>query len=354
MKPGCYINGTGCVSAQKTFDSGFLSEVAVLDNQNVIHAQEPSYKEMIPPAMSRRMAKGVKMGIFASTTALKEANLDVPEAIITGTGMGCMEDSEKFLKAILNNKEEFLTPTSFIQSTHNTVAGQIALGLKCTGYNFTYVNGSVSFESALMDAKLQIEADEVKSVLVGGIDETAQHTTDLLKLIGIVKKEEDQPYDVLDSSSEGIVLSEGATFFVLENEQKENSYAQFEAVSMMNVLPVDEVEDFIGGFLASNGIAPEAIDAVILGNNGDTAFDGYYKPVASLFSNTPQVYYKHLSGEYNTASAFGFWIGANILRNQEIPAVVKMNSEKRKAYNYVLLYNQFQGKDHSLILLKKC
>lgn len=354
MSKGCYINGTGCISAQPLTESGFLAEAVITNDQNVMYAKEPSYKEMIPPAMIRRMAKGVKMGIFASTTALKEANLDVPEAIITGTGMGCMEDSEKFLKAILNNKEEFLTPTSFIQSTHNTVAGQIALGLKCTGYNFTYVNGSVSFESALMDAQLQIETGEANSVLVGGMDETAQHTIDLLKLVDIVKKEADQPYEILNSSSEGIVLSEGAAFFVLENEQKENTYARFEAVAMMNVLNVDEVEGFINDFLVSNGIEAKAIDAVVLGNNGDKTYDHYYQPAMSMFSETPQVYYKHLSGEHNTASAYGFWVAANILKNQEIPVVVKMNAVEGKAYNYVLLYNQYLGKDHSLTLLKKC
>ena len=117
----------GIVSAQKTFDSEFLSEVSVNETENVLYAQQPSYKEMIPPAMIRRMAKGVKMGIYASTKALEEAGIEQPGAIITGTGMGCVEDSEKFLKAILDNDEQFLTPTSFIQSTHNTVGAQIAL-----------------------------------------------------------------------------------------------------------------------------------------------------------------------------------------------------------------------------------
>ena len=58
--------------------------------------------------------------------------------------------------------KNILTPTSFIQSTHNTVGGQIALELQCKGYNFTYVHGSNSFESALLDAKLQLELNEAK------------------------------------------------------------------------------------------------------------------------------------------------------------------------------------------------
>ena len=42
---------------------------------------EPSYKEYIAPNASRRMAKGVKMGIATATEALKEAHITTPDAI---------------------------------------------------------------------------------------------------------------------------------------------------------------------------------------------------------------------------------------------------------------------------------
>lgn len=350
----CYINGTGCISTQNTFETEFLSEVTINTADNVVYANQPSYKEFIAPAASRRMAKGVKMGIAASSKALKEANVAMPDAIIIGTGMGCVEDSEKFLKSILDNKEEFLTPTSFIQSTHNTVGGQIALGLQCKGYNFTYVNGAVSFEMALLDAKMQIENNEAESILVGGIDETGSYTLSLHKLINLVKSEADAPYSVLNSNSKGIVHSEGAGFFVLENEKKESSYASVEAVAMQSALNTGEVSEFINNFLEANDLKISDIDAIVLGNNGDAEFDDYYDVANSLFKDTPQVYYKHLSGEYNTASAFGFWMAANIIKEQRIPEIVSMNDMKNGSYARILLYNQFRGKDHSLIILKKC
>ncbi|RAR71532.1 beta-ketoacyl synthase N-terminal-like domain-containing protein [Flavobacterium aciduliphilum] len=349
-----YINGVGSISAQKTFEGDFLEEIISNESENVIYAVQPSYKEVIPPASIRRMSKGVKMGIFTSNKALKEACIEVPDAIITGTGMGCVEDSDKFLKAILDNKEQFLTPTSFIQSTHNTVGAQIALGLQCKGYNFTYVNGAVSFESALLDAKLQLETSEANAILVGGIDETTQHTLDLYRLVNFIKNEKDQPFSVLNSNSKGVVFSEGSNFFVLENQQKTSSYATLEAINFFNELKISEVGEFICSFLDSNGIKIETIDAIVLGNNGDTQFDDYYTIASTLFSKTPQVYYKHLSGEYNTASSFGFWVASKILKNQLIPSAVKMNDLTKDNYTYVLLYNQYRGKDHSLILIKKC
>lgn len=348
----CYINGASCISAQPTFDSEFLEAAIVNIKDTVIYAQQPSYKEIIPPAASRRMAKGVKMGIYTSQKALAEAGLEIPEAIIVGTGMGCMEDSEKFLQAIIDNQEQFLTPTSFIQSTHNTVGGQIALGLKCKGYNFTYVNGAVSFESTLLDAGMQIGLDDVPSILIGGVDETAQHTLSIYQLDEIIKKEEDAPFDILHPNSKAVVFSEGAAFFVLENQPSSSSYAQMQDIALMSKMDADEVPRFIQSFLEKNNITPDAIDAIVLGNNGDIQFDHYYTAAKNSFSETPQVYYKHLSGEYPTASAFGFWVAANIIKRQEIPQIVSMNKVFRTAFNNILLYNQYRGKDHSLILLK--
>ena len=350
----CYINGMGCVSAQDTYETSFLESVLINTTENIVYAIQPSYKELIPPAAARRMAKGVKMGLAASKKALKEANVEVPDAIITGTGMGCIEDSEKFLKALIDDNEEYLTPTNFIQSTHNTVGAQIALGLGCKGYNFTYVNGAISFESALLDAKMQLENEEENSILVGAADETSSHMMELLKLINTIKKESDQPYSVLNSNSTGVVYSEGATFVTLENIQKESSYAVLEALQIQNELNIEEVESFIGEFLYKNKLKLEDIDAVVFGNNGDITFDTYYTTASSLFSQIPHVYYKHLSGEYNTASAFGFWVAATIIKNQVIPSSVKMNAIEKANFSKILLYNQYQGKDHSLVLLSKC
>ena len=350
----CYINGTGSISAQKTYEDDFLQDVNINEDENVLFAQEPSYKGIIAPGAIRRMSKGVKMGIYSSKQALKDADIEVPDAIITGTGMGCVEDSEKFLKAIIDNNEQFLTPTSFIQSTHNTVGAQIALGLECKGYNFTYVNGAVSFETALLDAKMQIQSGDANSILVGGIDETAAHTITLYKLSKIIKHEKDKPYKVLNSVSKAVVFGEGANFFVLENNKKENSYATIERISIFNELNVDEVQNYVQKFLALSNLTTQDVDLVVLGTNGDAEFDNYYDFAKSVFAQTPQVYYKHLSAEYNTASSYGFWIAANILKSQRIPKSVQLNAIERANYTYLLLYNQYRGKDHSLTLLKKC
>lgn len=348
-----YINGMGCVSAQDSQSNLFPENILSHTEDNVIYACEPSYKEMIPPAAARRMAKGIKMSIAASKKALQEAEVTSPDAIITGTGMGCLVDSEKFLRNILDNQEQFLTPTAFIQSTHNTVAGQIALDMGCTAYNFTYVNGAVSLASALMDAQMQLTGEMAQTVLAGGVDETAPHTIMLYRLINLIKNETINPDELLKSTTPGTLWGEGAAFFVLENQPKPATYATLETVEMQNTLQVEEVHSFIQNSLSATGLNPEDIDLVVLGNNGDINYDTYYDKAAQLFPQASQVAYKHLSGEFNTASGFALWMSLAILKSRQIPDVIRLNEVVRKPYKTVLLYNQFLGKDHSVIILKK-
>jgi len=349
-----YINGIGCVSAQDTTNLDLnITDYQELD-QDVVSVFKPNYRAYIKPAMIRRMSNGVKAGVVASSIALNEAGVDMPDAIITGSGMGCLKDSEKFLEAIINNDEQFLTPTSFIQSTHNTVGAQIALGLKCKSYNVTYVHQATSFESSLLDAMMMIDEGS-ESILVGGVDEIGPHTTENHKLIGHVKKESDLKEGLLKSSSKGAVFSEGSQFFVLENKKAEHTYAQLMDVAIFDELKENEVEEKLQDFLERNSLNISDIDVVILGVNGDANYNSFYENlIAKSFPDTQQLYYKHLSGEYNTVSAFGLWTACKLIKSQKIPVTLKLNHKKVSSIKHILLYNQYLGKSHSFTLLSSC
>lgn len=350
-----YINSVCAITPQKTFDNSTFLEEIIEYNDNVINVVNPVYKDFIPPAAARRMAKGIKMGVVASKLAIQEAGLENVDAIITGTGMGCVRDSEKFVSAIIDNDEQFLTPTSFIQSTHNTVGGQIALDLGCKGYNFTYVHSGVSFESALLDAKMQLELDEVATVLVGGVDELGTHTVTIHKLVNHIKPEQVNSNKLLESKTEGCVFSEGAGFFVLANEKQASTYAEVVALKTYNTLSEDDINAQALSFLKENNLEVQDVDAIVLGNNGDINFDGFYNKLSQdTFKETQQVYYKHLSGEFNTASSFGFWLGARIIKSQTIPETVRLNNTETSQFKTILLYNQYRGKNHSFTVLKQC
>ncbi len=352
-----YINGIGSVSAQKTFDNASFLEDITHHSDTVLNVISPDYKTHIPPAAARRMAKGIKMSMVSTKIALQEADLEENkiDAIIVGTGLGCIGDSEKFVMDIIDNNEQYLTPTRFIQSSHNTVAGQIALGMGCKGYNFTYVHSAISFESAILDAKMQLENKEADYILVGGVDELVNHHIDTHRLIGHIKQEPVETMAVLKSGTKGAIFSEGAHFFVLSSEKSPSCHVELVAVKTFNNLSKNQVSGKAQTFLEENNLTSDSIDLVILGYNGDIEFDDYYDELANgLFSNTAQVYYKHLCGEFDTASGFAFWLGNKIIRHQDIPEVLRLNSVEISEPKTILIYNQYRGENHSFTLLRKC
>ncbi|MGO3813034.1 beta-ketoacyl synthase N-terminal-like domain-containing protein [Mesonia sp.] len=352
-----FINGISTLNAQAISlkEDAFFEEIQTYNTRN-LNLYFSDFKTYIKPSAMRRMSSSIKMGVVAALQALENAKVQQPDAIITGTGMGCKTDSDVFLEKLLASDEGLLSPTKFIQSTHNTVAGQIALQLQCKAYNMTYVQGSASFESALLDAFLQTTSSRNKNFLVGGVDEISKHTNDLHELDKQLKEEtEVHNLQILDYKTPGSILGEGASFFVTSAQKRDSSYASVKDIQLYNQLREEELESTINSFLEQNNTTSEEIDVVILGNNGDVNFDNYYHILQEgLFKKTAQAYYKHLVGEFYTASGFGFWLACKILKLQEIPSACLLNDVELQKNKRILLYNQYRGKDHSLILLESC
>ncbi len=141
-------------------------------------------RKYVKPMEARRMGKIMKSSLLSSLEALSQAGIETPDAIITGTTYGCMENSEMLLRQIQEEGEEMLKPTYFMQSTHNTIGSNIAIKTRCHGYNVTYTQGKDSLEWALRDARLLLESGKVKNVLVGCHDESAPVFNSLLEKAG--------------------------------------------------------------------------------------------------------------------------------------------------------------------------
>jgi hypothetical protein len=148
-------------------------------------ALEPDYTGMIAPMQLRRMSKPVRMGIGASRACMAAAGIEAPDGIATGTGLGCLQDTEVFLKKLVQQDEQMLTPTAFIQSTHNTVAGQIALLSHCHGFNTTVSQHGHSFEGAFISAAMHLAAHPDQKILCGGVDELTDSAFSLMLRAGV-------------------------------------------------------------------------------------------------------------------------------------------------------------------------
>lgn len=126
----------------------------------------------VKPLEARRMGKLLKASLLSSLEALEQAGISTPDAIITATEYGCLENSEKLLLQMEEKGEGMLKPTYFMQSTHNTIGSNIAIKTHCHGYNTTYTQGGRSFECALKDAIMLLREGKAKNVLVGFHEES--------------------------------------------------------------------------------------------------------------------------------------------------------------------------------------
>jgi 3-oxoacyl-[acyl-carrier-protein] synthase II len=347
-----FITGLGNVSPQKTFDnSGFLEEV-VSSGSNLLKCQDPNYKEFVPADMLRRMSRIIKFGVAAGKICLADAGCSMPDAIITGTGLGCIEDTEKFLSNLIKCKEEFLTPTSFIQSTHNTVSAQIALLLKCHNYNFTFVHRGLSFESALLDSTLQLDGAQAETVLLGGMDEMTINTFQILQRLGQVKQKAIDSLQLIRDKTRGSIAGEGSAFFLLSSKPGAKNYAKISAPDMFYNPVQDEIKNRLVQFLDKNGRTLKDVDLVLLGMNGDPKADNIYHELTGNLPTEPALgYYKHLCGEYFTSSAFGLWLASKILHHHRIPEIVSIRNSHSSGLRTILLYNHYRNSEHSFILV---
>jgi 3-oxoacyl-(acyl-carrier-protein) synthase len=290
------------------------------------------------------------MGVAAAKDCLNQANIEMPGAIITGTALGCLEDTATFLTRIIEQDEELLPPTAFIQSTHNTVAAQVALMLKCHGYNNTFVHKGISFESALIDAIMLLREQDANDILVGGVEEMVDASFKVLTRLGLYKRWPVSNLELLSTESKGSMGGEGAAFFLLTDKVSENNLAELAAVKTL--YNINDIEAGITKFLAENSLRPEDIDLFITGKNGDVKNDGVYKQLnASIFKNSSIANYKHLCGEYATSTSFALWLAANVIKKGLVPEAVVERSLKNSSPKKVLIYNHYLHKYHSLMLI---
>ncbi|MFH1080431.1 MAG: beta-ketoacyl synthase chain length factor [Pseudomonadota bacterium] len=352
----CYINGAGMISPQKTYDNDeFLPELAQYDN-NILTCILPNFKDYINPFQMRRLSRMLRMGLAAAIICLRNARLKTPDAIITATGYGFQEDMGKFLTEILQQGEQQLTPTYFMQSTHNALSGLIALSVKCMGYNNTYASKGFAFETALHDAMMLLQEKEAKNVLIGSFDEAYHVQYSEYVRMGHLKRERVNNLHLFESKTEGALQGEGVAFFIVSDSALPHSWCRLRNLHMV-YKPADygSLSEELIDFLRENDLTPSDVDVFINGTSGDIVKDQWSLAIQrDCFGHAAEVRFKHLTGEYATASSFALWLGAMILKNQTIPeAVLASAALPHRPFRTFLVCNHFLGRNYSFFLLTK-
>lgn len=322
-----YIHSASCISPQSSDRS--VREFAPLTGPDTasLSCIEPDYKSRIDAKMIRRMSRIIRMGFYTALESLETTGAIRPGAIISATGLGCLEDTGIFIEKLINNREEMLSPTAFIQSTHNAIAAQIALSMQNHGYNHTWVQGGISLECALDDAALWAAEHPGQPVLITAADEVTNYSLQVLRRFGLAGSE---------TGEQGITTGEGAMSMVMSTD-KGNSSVSIDACETIYA-PDDKrkVMESLQRWVQQTLSANENI--LLLSGDTGGEYSDFYNNAVDIIKPSNRVSFKQYCGEFPVATAFGTWMAWKALQENQAETAVIVNRDPRGYCSFLVLH----------------
>ena len=318
-----YIQAAEQISMQQPLSEQWMDEPIRYDDA-LVKAVNPAFRDYLAPNDVRRMGNLMKRALVATLKVLDE------------TGV--------LLDAMVENGEQTLSPTYFMQSTHNTVGSTLSIYTKNNGYNTTYSHGELSFSLAMLDAWMQIRLGRISTALVGGFDEMVDNYYELLAKTGYV-------------GVSGMVPCSEVTMSMLLNTDASVDYlCELAGISISHRPDHDGLKLQVEKMLHEAGLSWTDLSAVMTGINGnDTNDEPYHHLVRELFPDLPHLHYKHIFGENHTSSALGIYAAAHCLKRGVIPQFMyaEPSASPCASPRNILFANVTNSRDYSFVLLKK-
>ena len=303
-----FIKAATQISMQQPLSEAWMT-APVEHTEPYVRSLDPNFRDWLNPLESRRMGKILKRALVTAQKVMHDSGVQQPDAVITGTGLGCIENTELFLDQLCREGEEMLKPTYFMQSTHNTISSLISIHDHLHGYNTTYSHKSVSFDSALLDAFTQLRLGDIRTALVTGNDEMTPTYFSILQRAGYVG----QP---------GQVAAGETSVAMMLTTDPADALCEIEEVSM-SVRGVQQP------------FAPA--DLLVLGTNGVPQNDQLYREVAQQMPGVETFEYKRLFGESYTVSGLGVYAAAHLLSQGRAGRVLFVNHSDNLNVTFVTL-----------------
>ena len=337
-----YIQAAEQISIQAPLSEQWMEEPVFYDEASLVKAQNPSFRDYMAANEARRMGNIMKRALVTALKVLDETGIEHPEAMITGTCLGSLDYTERFLDSIVENDEQTVSPTYFMQSTHNTVGSALAIYTKTHGYNTTYSHSGTSFDLTLLDAWMQMQLGKISTALVGGHDEMTEQYFSLLQKVGYL-------------GVDGMVpCGEVAMSMMLNTSETVEHLCELAGLRISFRPSREKLQQQLDDMLADADMTLSDISAVMTGVNGDPENDQlYHNTVEALFAGKPLLHYKHLFGENYTVSGLGLYACAHLLKKNKIPSFLYESEQRVDALKSILMLNQTKEGDVSMILLKK-
>lgn len=258
---------------------------------------------LLTPNQRRRLSRMIKMALIAARRS------QVPDsaqrlAVAIGTGFGCLEEGAVFIENFISKDEREPMPSRFSGSVHNAAAAQIAIDLGARALNSAPTAGEISFECALWQGMHQLATDEADVAIVGAVDELNKYPLSIGKRWGYW--------------TEQMRPGEGAMVASLTLPEK--AATQLARVTTVRLgryrRPFDAERE--ADWIASS-VDLTAVDVVLSGAKGWPTLDAKYAAVIAALSaragrTLEHQTYKQLCGEFHAASAYGFSVAVELMR----------------------------------------
>jgi 3-oxoacyl-(acyl-carrier-protein) synthase len=265
----------------------------------------------LTPNQRRRLSRIIQMAILAARRS-HIPNQAQKLAVAMGTGFGCLDEGAVFIENLISKDEREPMPSRFSNSVHNAPAAQIAIDLGARGLNFAPTAGEISFESALWQGMRQLAADEADCALVGAVDELNKYPLAIGKRWKIW--------------NEQTIPGEGAV--VVNLMRTENANAPLARVTAVRLgryrkpFDAEREADWI-----ATAVDLKNVDVLLSGAKGLPVLDKFYEAVALALAvragrKLEHQTYKQLCGEFHAASAFGFSVAVNLVRQRRRGALL--------------------------------
>jgi len=325
-------------------------------------------QSLSPPERIKRMGRGQEMAIGAVQRAL-DACATPPErgsatAVSVGTAWAEEGDEITFLENLIKLGEKGAKPAYFVNSVKNALASQLALTFGLQGENQTFAHDALSFESSLWQGAHLLAAGRARHAVVCGVEALVEFQEIHGHLLGWYGTDPSPlaPLSGQERVGGGTLPGEGAAAFVLGAPGSSAApLARLVGVRARGPLrrspaiePAEEIA-FVDQALLAAHTRLEDIGLVILGANGDAALDASYGAIAAgLRGRAPHLgfgVYRHLTGDFATASALGFDLAVRAVAGRRVPGEVRVVEGSAGSVERVLLYHLASNGYHSVMIV---
>lgn len=286
----------------------------------------PDYSAYFEKNEMRRLSLLIRNATGCALAAVEGIYPQEIQGIITGTGKGSISKIEQFLADISKYGETALNPAVFIQSTHNTISGQIALKLGIEAYNMTHVNQGHTIYNVLKDVELMLLEKPGARILFGFFEENTPFNITIHGDAGYNGR----------SDHDRVTWGEGVSFFTA-GAHAEGSSACISDYRMFHDKDLHAAAVTASSYLQAACTGKKC--RLLAGYCNSRDKEEIYKPVleAAQKLSAEVIPFKDLYGEFDTASGNALSHAIELLVSNQAERVIICNHFKNTGLHIIIV-----------------